>query len=230
MDEMIINTGRSDTPKPTPSDGEKLLRKFWTDDAKARKQQYGIRPEQYPDVIQALVDGEGWIERAAKALNLHRATIYRVMGKDGAFRDAVYAVQDMFRRHRLEKMEVISTDEALDPKNVRERIFQLGAHDPGKYRSKQQVGPTSINIQFGFQLPKFASTPVGKPVKDHLAEVDADYIDATGSQLRPETTLSEGLQAADDALEDVAGMLPALPGRKRKRKQGGVGRKGMHNE
>ena len=66
-------------------------------------------------------------------------------------------IRDSFDQDLLCDLEDISADHAKIPSAVTERIFQLNALNPAKYRPRQAgSGNVAIQINFGgFQVPKF---------------------------------------------------------------------------
>lgn len=106
------------------------------------------------EFIKLLVEHNGFITSAAKELGYFPASVRFAMKGDPAFSQAVKAIQEGFVTERLDALEKLSYTQALKPGNVTERIFQLKAHDPGKYRDRVNQQNTQINVSVSGTSPK----------------------------------------------------------------------------
>ena len=103
---------------------------------------------------------EGYISRACKEFGCGVRTVQRRMAEDIQFRDKINAIKEGYRIKRLDALETVSHVAALDPKNYRERKFQLEALDPEKYRPNfTGYGNAPIQINFGFNVPAGMMNP-----------------------------------------------------------------------
>jgi hypothetical protein len=101
-----------------------------------------------------LVANNGFITPAAKEMGYFPASVRFAMKADPAFQQAVKAIQDGFMTERLDELEKLSYTQAAKPGNVTERIFQLKAHDPAKYRDRVHQQNTQVNVVVSGTSPK----------------------------------------------------------------------------
>lgn len=101
-----------------------------------------------------LVANNGFITPAAKEMGYFPASVRFAMKADPAFQQAVKAIQDGFMTERLDELEKLSYTQAGKPGNVTERIFQLKAHNPGKYRDRVNQQNTQVNVMVSGTSPK----------------------------------------------------------------------------
>ena len=101
-----------------------------------------------------LVANNGFITPAAKEMGYFPASVRFAMKADPAFQQAVKAIQDGFMTERLDELEKLSYTQAGKPGNVTERIFQLKAHNPGKYRDRVGQQNTQVNVVVSGTSPK----------------------------------------------------------------------------
>lgn len=101
-----------------------------------------------------LVANNGFITPAAKEMGYFPASVRFAMKGDPAFQQAVKAIQDGFMTERLDELEKLSYTQAGKPGNVTERIFQLKAHNPGKYRDRVNQQNTQVNVVVSGTSPK----------------------------------------------------------------------------
>ena len=59
-----------------------------------------------------------------------------------------------FVAERLDGLEKTSFEQAAKPGNITERIFQLKAHDPAKYRDRVNQQNTQVNVVVSGTSPK----------------------------------------------------------------------------
>ena len=92
-------------------------------------------------------------------------SIQYAMKKDPMFAQAVEAVRSGFTQERLDGMEEISFEQAKKAGCVTERIFQLKAHDPEKYRERTQPSATQVNVMVAGITPKDRAKVLKKEFK-----------------------------------------------------------------
>lgn len=104
--------------------------------------------------LHQLVACDGFITVAAKEMGYFHGSVRFAMTSDPAFSQAVKAIQKGFLTERLDALEKLSYTQALKPGNTTERIFQLKAHDPDKYRERQRQQNTQVNVTISGTSPK----------------------------------------------------------------------------
>jgi hypothetical protein len=116
--------------------------------------------------IKLLMKNKGKIYPAAKAYGISYQSVYNRMETDPDFRLAVREAQDLIRKEYAEKLEAVSEEEALDPKNVAERKTQMKAkmpeiYNPHKNWSSQitKINFTSTSIMIDDRGDPYAVTP-----------------------------------------------------------------------
>ena len=101
-----------------------------------------------------LVANNGFISHAAKEMGYFPASVRFAMKGDPAFGQAVKEIQQGFLTDRLDELEKISFTQAAKAGNVTERIYQLKAHDPRKYRDRVNQQNTQVNVMVSGTSPK----------------------------------------------------------------------------
>jgi len=101
-----------------------------------------------------LVANNGFVTPAAKEMGYFPASVRFAMKCDPAFSQAVQEIQQGFMTERLDELEKLSYTQAAKAGNVTERIFQLKAHDPGKYRDRVNLQNTQVNVMVSGTSPK----------------------------------------------------------------------------
>tara|TARA_R100000654_G_scaffold15425_1_gene32797 strand:+ start:268 stop:831 length:564 start_codon:yes stop_codon:yes gene_type:complete len=101
-----------------------------------------------------LVANNGFISHAAKEMGYFPQSVRFAMKGDPAFQQAVKEIQQGFLTDRLDELEKLSFTQAGKAGNVTERIFQLKAHDPGKYRDRTNQQNTQVNVMVSGTSPK----------------------------------------------------------------------------
>jgi len=97
----------------------------------------------------------GYVSVACKIAKIGRTTAYERMKDDSHFASAVTSVRDKFEEDTLVELEQLSEMRAKDPKATTERIFQLNALRPEKYKPKPQAPQLpALTINFGVRIPK----------------------------------------------------------------------------
>lgn len=83
---------------------------------------------------------------AAQELRIHKDTFKKHFRFDHVFREAVQEAREFFG----EKLETVSQINALEPKQILERMFQLKAIFPSKYGDPRwrSTGQMTINLVF----------------------------------------------------------------------------------
>tara|TARA_R110002072_G_scaffold302358_1_gene484902 strand:- start:422 stop:913 length:492 start_codon:yes stop_codon:yes gene_type:complete len=101
-----------------------------------------------------LVAHNGFISHAAKEMGFFPASVRFAMKGDPAFAQAVQSIREGFVAERLDGLEKTSFEQAAKPGNITERIFQLKAHDPAKYRDRVNQQNTQVNVVVSGTSPK----------------------------------------------------------------------------
>ena len=113
------------------------------------------KPEEKAFFLKVLRENNGKIIPTAVILNVAKSTLYRTMNED---KQVALEVQEIREKHRLvllESLEGLSENFATIPGNVTERIFQLNALHPEKYRPRAnssnvtniQINTTALRIE-----------------------------------------------------------------------------------
>jgi len=98
---------------------------------------------------------KGFLSLAAKVYHVSLSTVQRRLSSNPEFKMAVDSVRQAWHQRRLDQLERLSFDESLKTENVRERLFQLQAHDPAKYRNdRNSVAVGAIQVSFGYTIPE----------------------------------------------------------------------------
>jgi hypothetical protein len=85
------------------------------------------------------------LRRACRSMGLSEATVSHHYKIDPVFREAFDAVE----RDYIEELEAVSKENALNPKSVIERIFQLKCLLPERYGQENKPQKTEIIINLG---------------------------------------------------------------------------------
>lgn len=122
-----------------------------------------------------LSEEEGYLSRAAKRFGCSLRTAQYRVSEDKDFKQAVYQVREAFRTKRLEALERVSYEQALDPKATRERLFQLKAGDPQRYRD---WGPSAgedqlLQVVFNYHIPKYDPSLARREEEERLRNAEA---------------------------------------------------------
>ena len=104
--------------------------------------------------LHQLVACNGFITTAAQEMGYFHGSVRLAMQSDPAFSQAVKAIQNGFLTERLDALEKLSYTQALKAGNITERIFQLKAHAPEKYRERQRQQNTQVNVMISGTSPK----------------------------------------------------------------------------
>lgn len=80
--------------------------------------------------------------KACDAIHVKHSTVFNHLQRDEVFRQAVVAAEKQY----VDDLETVSRNNALEPKMVIERIFQLKHLLPGKYGDLQNVAPSKVTI------------------------------------------------------------------------------------
>lgn len=118
----------------------------------------GLKTKKFPtkkkQFLHQLVACDGFISVAAREMGYYHNSVRFAMIQDPAFSQAVKAIQKGFLAERLDSLEKLSFTQALKPGNTTERIFQLKAHAPDKYRERQRQQNTQVNVTVSGTSPK----------------------------------------------------------------------------
>ena len=111
-------------------------------------------PAWAPDYLDALLLVRGNKGRAADLAGISRMKAFRAEVDSPDFERAVTDARRVAEIGTLSELEAISLDNAIDNKQaVAERMFQLKAHDPQRYREKTVgTGRTSVRLVYGFKV------------------------------------------------------------------------------
>lgn len=86
--------------------------------------------------------------RTCAELGLSHDTVNKAVRIDQAFREAF----DRAEKEYTDELEAVSRINALNPKAVLERIFQLRSLRPEKYADQRSTGNAQVTINFGKEL------------------------------------------------------------------------------
>lgn len=106
------------------------------------------------EFLKTMVDCNGFPSIAAKKMGFYYGSIQYAMKKDPMFSQAIDVLRKSFTQERLDGLEEMSFTQAAKAGCTTERIFQLKAHDPDKYRDKQQNTNTQVNVMVSGITPK----------------------------------------------------------------------------
>jgi len=128
---------------------------------KVRKS-FSDKKEQY---LQYLGDVGGYITLAAKKMGFNHVSVNYAMKNDALFEQAVRAIKDYHQEERLDALEELSINQAKKPGCTTERIFQLKALNPHKYRDRSPQQATQINLIVSGTNPKDRLNIISKLAK-----------------------------------------------------------------
>ena len=117
------------------------------------------------EFLKTLIECHGFPSIAGNRMGFYFGSIQYAMKKDPMFAQAVEAVRSGFTQERLDGMEEISFEQAKKAGCVTERIFQLKAHDPEKYRERTQPSATQVNVMVAGITPKDRAKVLKKEFK-----------------------------------------------------------------
>jgi hypothetical protein len=126
------------------------------------KKLFGDMKEQY---LQYLGDCGGYITLAAKNMGFVHSTVNYAMKSDFLFEQAVRAIKDYHMEERLDTLEDLSVNQAKKAGCTTERIFQLKALNPHKYRDRAPQQATQINLIVSGTNPKDRLSIISKLAK-----------------------------------------------------------------
>ena len=161
-------------------------------------------PEWGPEYLIALDKAEGHLAKASKMIGKTYAVTYKArMAESGLFFNAVAKITDQWDSRHLAELEEVSMTQAKKPGNITERLFNMKALNPGKYREKATPISPVINITVGYQMgpdpPRFGH--VVDPENEHdlsqPVQVGYEVIEETDPPVAPtrdtpDNVLSEG--------------------------------------
>lgn len=134
------------------------------------------RKEKFLDVFKN--NGLG-LYRTCRALGLSTSTIHRHYQIDPVFREAFNEAKTEYS----DELEATSRVNALNPKSVIERIFQLKALFPEKYGEQKTSGATQIVINFDGKTLEMS--------KKRAEIIDTQDLNSTLSDRSESTVLSD---------------------------------------
>ena len=102
----------------------------------------------------ALDKAEGYLAKAAKMIGKSYSTTYKARLANADFFNVVEKMKAEWDSRHLAELEEISMTQAKKPGNVTERIFNMKALNPAKYRDKTMHSNTGgkITIVYGFEI------------------------------------------------------------------------------
>jgi len=154
-------------------------------------------PKWGPQYLEALHRCSGVKTRAAVLIGLSYSAVYRAALSYTEFGDAVDKVKALWDDKNLAALEEVSMIQAMKPGNITERIFNLKALNPNKYREKVVPGPGKLNIVFGFTIP---GGPSDRARDDDRHEIAANATVIDAEEVRP--TPARRRRPPDDILGD----------------------------
>ena len=104
--------------------------------------------------LKTMVDCHGFPSIAANKMGYYYGSVQYAMKNDPQFAQAVDVLRKSFNQERLDGLEKLSYEQASEGKNTAERIFQLKALDPHKYRDRMQNNNTQVNVMVAGITPK----------------------------------------------------------------------------
>ena len=126
-----------------------------------------------PDFIAAMVQAEGYKIKAAGLIGMSYKGVYDALIRYPELSQAVDRIRAYYDSQHLAELEDLSITQALKPGCTIERLFQLKAHDPQRYREKSQPGMVNFQINFGFPTPSGSAGGEVAPAHSSLV-TDAD--------------------------------------------------------
>ena len=103
--------------------------------------------------IETMVDNGLSVYNTCKALKLSHHTYFNHIKSDPAFKDAFEEAKRLYR----DRLAGVSMTNALNPRSVIERIFQLKWLYPERYADQRNAQPTQITINIDSKLLSEAS-------------------------------------------------------------------------
>lgn len=103
--------------------------------------------------IRCLVDNGLGIYEACEAMGLSHHTLFKHYHNDPAFKEAL----DEAKLEYGSRLDAISKKNAMNPRSVIERIFQLKALFPERYADKRDSGNVQVNISIDGEALKAIS-------------------------------------------------------------------------
>lgn len=155
-------------------------------------------PEWGPEYLIALDKAEGHLLKASKMIGKSYSTTYKArMAESGLFFNAVAKITDQWDSRHLAELEEVSMTQAKKPGNITERLFNMKALNPGKYREKATPMSPVINITVGYQMgpdqPRFGRVVDPDNEHDFSQQVDYEVIEETPvARVIPDNVLSAG--------------------------------------
>ena len=105
--------------------------------------------------ISVLADVEGNTVAAAELIERDFSVVYRAWQDYPDLAKAVAEIKGRADKQNLDILEALSVEQAKDPANKVERIFQLNALNSPKYRPKGDASQvTAISITVGVSVPR----------------------------------------------------------------------------
>lgn len=161
--EEIVEEGEQLKPTKNPMDNPYLKNYFAMREMDSKeKRSFVGNKEEY---LQHLGDCGGYITLAAKNMGFTHTSVGYAMKTDALFEQAVRAIQDYHQQERLDSLEELSVNQAKKAGCTTERIFQLKALNPHKYRDRSPQQATQINLMVSGTNPKDRLKVISKLAK-----------------------------------------------------------------
>lgn len=122
-------------------------------------------PEMKEEFLQELANNGGFITIAESSLGYYQGCANYYRKADALFDQAVGAIKGYYDEARLDELEKLSCLQASQKQNITERIFQLKALHPEKYRDKQPTQATQINVMVSGTNPRDRLKVISKLAK-----------------------------------------------------------------
>lgn len=133
-------------------------------------------PEWGPAFLAILPEVNGNLVAAAEAVGRTLSLICKARNKYPDLARAIGEIKGVVDTDRLERLEAKSAKLADDDKNTTERIFQLNALRPDRYRPRSGgIQATAINITMGISIPKAPDFSQAQEVPVAAKPVSEEY-------------------------------------------------------
>ena len=153
------------------------------------------------EYLEALEKTGGAKKKAAELIGLSYSAVHKAGLSHPDLDDAIRRIRARWDDQHLAELEGLSMSQALKPGNITERIFNMKALDPSRYRDHAQPTTPTINIVMGFTIP---NVPEGQVMEDEPDDLEsptyAMLIDADVEESKPTRMMRR--RPPDDILED----------------------------
>ena len=153
------------------------------------------------EYLEALEKTRGAKKKAAELIGLSYSAVHKAGLSHPDLDDAIRQIRALYDDQNLDELGNLSMLQAMKPGNITERIFNLKALDPSRYRDHAQPTTPVINIVMGFTIPDVPETS-GQVMDDEPDDLElptyATVIDA--EEVKPTRNIRR--RPPDDILED----------------------------